>query len=206
MNCYNFVHLALHALGGEVHGKTRLQKSIYFLGLLTGSLSKLGYRPHYYGPYSDSVSAALDSLISVGFVNRNSQHYGLLNNQGFEVVRHDFSLTDEGRTIAEKKKNESQEAWEKISTAVDRFEKARKSVGELDYMRLSIAAKTFYLLTSREDPATPTELSAAARKLGWDPSPETIEASSEFLKLLGLVADAQKAPNQGQRSLAKDAQ
>ena len=59
MNTYNFVHLTLHALGGQVRGKTKLQKMVYFAGILTGAIEELGYRPHYYGPYSSEVTDAM---------------------------------------------------------------------------------------------------------------------------------------------------
>jgi len=56
MNTYDFVHLALYAMGGEIRGKTKLQKTIYFLGRLSNHIDELGYNPHFYGPYSSEVA------------------------------------------------------------------------------------------------------------------------------------------------------
>jgi hypothetical protein len=47
MDARTFVQLGLLALGGNVQGKTKLQKSMYFLGEMTGCLEELGYRAHY---------------------------------------------------------------------------------------------------------------------------------------------------------------
>ena len=45
MTPYDFVQLTLYAAGGKIRGKTRLQKTVYFLGLLTEtrSLSQYSY-------------------------------------------------------------------------------------------------------------------------------------------------------------------
>jgi HD superfamily phosphohydrolase len=69
MSPYDFVHLTCHALGGEIKGRTKLQKTDYFLGVLTDSLPELGYRPHFYGPYSAEVAGAVGKLRARGFVD-----------------------------------------------------------------------------------------------------------------------------------------
>jgi uncharacterized protein len=184
MNAYDFVQLVLLALGGQICGRTKLQKTIYFLGVLTGTLEELGYRPHYYGPYSDAVAAAVNRLKSLGFVRESSLHTGTVDGEGFEVARHDFTLTDEGRAIAQQKAEQNTYIWQKIQKAVNRFQQG----GDLDYMRMSVAAKTFFILSGSKKPATVAELSESAKKLGWNPKPQEISASVGFLEKLGLVS------------------
>ena len=46
---------------GVLHGRTLLQKRIYFASVL--AKEELGFRPHYYGPYSQTVADAVDSLV-----------------------------------------------------------------------------------------------------------------------------------------------
>ena len=60
MDARDFVALTLMASGGHIQGKTKLQKLVYFTGALTGMLDGLGYRAHYYGPFSPTVAAGLD--------------------------------------------------------------------------------------------------------------------------------------------------
>ena len=103
MTPYDFVHLSLLAVGGEIQGRTKLQKTIYFLGILSGTLPKLGYRPHFYGPYSDAIAAAVNRLKSLGFITENTVGIGAMGSSGFEIARHDFRLTEEGKLIAQKK-------------------------------------------------------------------------------------------------------
>ena len=134
MNPYDFVHLALLAVGEEITGRTKLQKTIYFLGILTKTVDELGYRPHYYGPYSATVADAVNRLKAYGFVQQSSLHTGAVDESGFEIMRHDFQLTGEGEKIAERKKTQNPEVWKKIEAAVARF----KQGGEIDYMKMSV--------------------------------------------------------------------
>lgn len=184
MNPYDFVHLALLALGGEICGRTKLQKTIYFLGVLTGKLDDLGYRAHYYGPYSDAVASAVNRLKSLGFVQESSLRTGACDENGFEIARSDFKLTEEGEKIAKKKAAESKEAWQKIKTAVTRFQNA----GDIDYMKMSVAAKTFFMLSKKGKPASSVELAESAKTLGWNPNSKEIDESVGFLEKLILVS------------------
>ena len=183
MNPYDVVHLTLHAFGGRIEGRTKLQKTVYFVGIFTDSLTDLGYRPHFYGPYSDFVTAAVARLKSLGFVTESTLGSGAIGEGGFEIARHDFELTSEGRRIAEEKAARNPEAWSKLTDAVDRV----KNAGSIDYMRMSVAAKTYHMLQAKGKPATPEELSESARALGWEAKPYDIQQSISFLQKLGLV-------------------
>lgn len=182
MNAYDFVHLAFLAVGGEIHGKTLLQKRIYFLGVLTDSLDDLGYRAHYYGPYSDDVANAVGRLTALGFVDRNVVGGGAANEFGGEVARHDYRLNDDGQTIARRKASQHGEFMTKLRAAADKL----KAAGECDYMKLSVAAKTHYMLKSK-DRATMSELVRVAKRFGWVVNEQQIQKAGEYLGQLGLV-------------------
>ena len=183
MTPYDFVHLTLYAVDGEIRGRTKLQKTVYFLGIFTGALNELGYRPHFYGPYSDAVAAGLNRLKSLGFVAESTLGTGTIGASGFEIARHDFKLTEEGERIAKEKVTQNPETWNKIQQATERF----RAGGEIDYMRMSVAAKTYFMLKEREKPATASELSESAKSLGWTAKPEEINLAIEFLEKLKLV-------------------
>jgi len=183
MNAYDFVHLALFALGGEIKGKTKLQKTMYFLGVLTSSQKDLGYRPHFYGPYSAEVAGAIDRLRSLGFVDQSVAGIGAFDQQGFEVARYDFRLNDQGKRIAKMKSERHPDLWKKIQTAVKCMEKAK----DQDYMKLSIAAKTYYMLGEKSGPASVSELTALATKFGWAVTKDQVSEAFQFLKSAGLI-------------------
>jgi uncharacterized protein YwgA len=183
MSPYDFVHLSILAVGDEIKGRTKLQKTVYFLGILSGMLPKLGYRPHFYGPYSDAVAASVNRLKSLGFLTENTVGAGAVGSAGFEIARHDFKLTEEGKRIAEKKADRYPDDWKWLESAASRF----LAAGDIDYMKMSVAAKTFFILSNSGKPATATELRYSASRLGWNPTPQEMEESIEFLKKLGLV-------------------
>jgi len=184
MNAYDFVHLSLLALGGEIKGRTKLQKTIYFLGVLADSLEDLGYRPRFYGPYSAEVGAAVDRLRGLGFLDQNMVGGGAVDPAGFEVVRYDFRLNDQGTRIARAKAKKHPEEWQKVQEAVDVLQKAK----EHDYMKMSIAAKTYFMLGERRGSANIHDLVSLASKFGWSVTAEEVREASRFLERLGLVS------------------
>ena len=182
MNTYDFVHLALLALDGEIRGKTKLQKTVYFLGVLTNSVDELGFHAHYYGPYSEEVADAIGRLTALGFVDQNIAGGGAVNEFGFEVARYDYRLNDDGRAIAQHKAKQHPEEMQSLCDAASKL----KLAGERNYVELSIAAKTYFML-GRKDHATMDELVRQARRFGWTVSEEEVRGAGQYLQRLGLV-------------------
>jgi uncharacterized protein YwgA len=183
VNAYDFVHLSLYAMGDEIKGKTKLQKAIYFLGVLSEMLPDLGYRPHYYGPYSAEVAGAVDRLRALGFLDQRTASAGAVDQSGFEVARYDIALTESGNRMAKAKAARDPQAWNMIQNAVRSFKKAE----DLDYMKLSIAAKTYFMLGEKREQATIDELASLARRFGWTVTPAQITEAARFLERLSLV-------------------
>ena len=50
MDSKDLVYFATIAMGGEIRGKTKFQKTVYFLGLMTGCIDDLDYRARFYSP------------------------------------------------------------------------------------------------------------------------------------------------------------
>lgn len=184
MKTYDFVHLSLLAVEGEVKGKTKLQKTIYFLGLLSDCLDDLGFRAHFYGPYSAEVAEAVSTLESVGFVSVDTAGAGSLDRQGFEMRRTDFRLTEEGRQIAEVKAARNQALFGKLTAAA----KAMHLAGDLDYIKLSIAAKTDYMLREAKRSPNDTDFVQLAKQFGWKVSSEQIRDAANYLQQLQSTA------------------
>jgi uncharacterized protein YwgA len=182
MEVKDFVTLTFLASGGEIRGKTKLQKTVYFLGLMTGHLDDLGYRAHFYGPYCDEVSDAITTLKTIGAIDQNVTSWGP-DRSGFEVCRYDFRLNETGRRFAEAKAKQHPELAAKLRTAA----KALKEAGDIDYMEMSIAAKTYFILGERKKPASKSELAQLASRFGWKVSPDQVQRAAEYLGRLGLV-------------------
>jgi len=183
VNTYDFVHLALHAMGGEIAGKTKLQKTVYFLGVMTDCLEELGYGAHYYGPYSAEVAEGADRLVSLGFVDVSVSGDWGIDSRGFEVARYDYKLNDEGKRVAEQKKSR----FPDVPSSIERAAEKLRTRGDQHYMNLSIAAKIHFMLGKKEGEATLDELCELAADFGWSVSPDQARDAATFLHSLGLV-------------------
>ncbi len=183
METYDFVQLAFLAVGGTIRGKTKLQKTVYFLGIMTGEVENLGYRPHFYGPYSSEVADATGQLHTLGFLDRNTVQAGLKGTSGFEATRYDFTLTEAGKKIATAKSEAHSDIWGKIEKAA----MALKQVGDIDYMAMSIAAKTYFMLSDKKGAVSPDELAKLALGFGWKVEKDQINEAVNYLQKLGLV-------------------
>lgn len=183
MDTYDFVQLSFLAVGGTIRGKTKLQKTIYFLGIMTGELENLGYGPHFYGPYSPEVADAIGQLHTLGFLDRNTVQTGLKGAFGFEAARYDFTLTEAGKKIATAKSGAHSDHWGKIKKAAEDL----KEAGDIDYMEMSIAAKTYFMLGGKKGAVSPDELAELAPRFGWTVRKDQISEAVNYLQKLGLV-------------------
>lgn len=186
MNAYDFVHLTFLAMKNhEIKGNTKLQKTVYFLGLRTGLEEDLGYRPHFYGPYSDEVADAVGRLKALGFLDCTRSGVGSVDSRGFEVVRSDYRLNAEGRMVAEIKKKQFKGEWGYIQKGAEELE----TLLTKDYMQLSIAAKIKFMLGKRQaqSPVKPEELASLASRFGWSVTPDQVRAAARSLAEAGLV-------------------
>jgi len=183
MNLRQFVLLVIDAAGGAVSGKTYLQKLCFFVGVKSRNTS-LGFRPHYYGPYSDQVSGELSYLKGAGYISEQRRGSGFADSSGWEVTRYDYSVTAEGRAAA----NGLRELFPAESKSVDSAVKAIVDSGPLDYMALSVAAKTYWILSeSGAKPISLDKISDQAASLRWKITKDQVEAATTFLEKLDLV-------------------
>ena len=131
-------HLVLYVVeqvGERPNGKTYIQKMCFFVEKLIGQ--PLGFRAHYYGPYSDRVSAELAFLTASGFLYENRRGSGVAGSLGWEIARFDYRLTDRGKEAVEKLKTKRPDEAELVTRAVEKVLQA----GQLDYVDLSFAGK-----------------------------------------------------------------
>lgn len=184
MNTYDFVHLVLLASGGTLQGRTKLQKSVYFAGALSGLLPELGYRPYYYGPYSGTVAASVNDLQGLGFLRQTSASVGAVDPNGFEVARYDYTLTSDGKQIALEKTEQYPNEWHQILSAIELLKSMPNTSG--DYVKLSIAAKMLYLRSEKGE-AKISELLEMMPKFGWSVSRDQLVEARNFLQSLNLI-------------------
>ena len=177
MNLTEAILLLLHCEPDRViRGRTLLQKRMYFYGVL--SKQGFGFRPHYYGPYSSTVSAELDALVSAGLIEDKTLQTGGVGPFG-EVVRHDYTLES----------LEVLKDWSSggdAQTAADHFRRIADHPVAKKLASLSAAAKVHFVLSSA-GPLTVTGIADKASQLGWSLDPSQIDEVTEYLETLDLV-------------------
>ncbi len=73
---------------------------------------------------------------SLGYLAESVAGWGV-DQRGFEISRYDYTLTETGTRIADRKAALNPDLWKRIETCA----KVVTAPGNLDYMELSIAAK-----------------------------------------------------------------
>lgn len=173
--------LMLKATEGTIHGKTLAHKRGYFLDKILEV--GLNYKPHYYGPYSPKLEEAIGQCRALGFVEQRTVNYGYDTEKGFEFKRYDYSLTEDGEIIV---KNLMQKEPEMSAKIIELFKKIAE-LDEEDYVKLSLAAKTMFVLEKQRSGTSYEEIVDEAKKYDWDISDKAVEKAADFLKAMNLV-------------------
>jgi hypothetical protein len=179
----DFLLCLIDASGGTIEGRTLLQKRAFFVTQLIGEDFGLKFDAHYYGPFSSTVEGTAAQLNNLGFLQESSTGFGILSD-GFEVKRYDYSLTDDGRFLAERLRKTPE--YKSINDATRRI----LAAGATNYMELSIAAKAYFLLKKKEGTGmSVAELIQQAEKYNWNISSESVKRAIGFLKATGLASE-----------------
>jgi uncharacterized protein len=187
MDTRTLIVLTYKAFDGRIQGKTKLQKLIYFIAVRQDKVEECGYLPHYYGPYSPQVARENSLLNSLGFLTETVSHSQYVNDQGFEISRHDFNLTDEGGRLASKLIKEFPTEWEIIKAIAEKI----KNIGDVNYQELSIAAKAYYIV-AKQGKANLESIKNIALKFGWTVEKGDLEKAVKFLSEMGLITVTKK--------------
>ena len=167
---------------GGLIGRTLLQKKLYFASLLVDE--DLGFRPYYYGPYSQEIANATDSLVSNRFLKERVDIFPDSNIFG-ERRRYSYQLTPDGSQILGRlKKEPGVAAW------CDALKKINEHSLSHDFDLLSIAAKVKTILREAGE-ATIGDIEQKAREYGWTLTRDEIDRVAGFLESLKLVSRTQ---------------
>jgi uncharacterized protein YwgA len=159
-------------------GRTLLQKKIYFASFLVKD--DLSFKPHYYGPFSQEVADATDSLVSNRFIEEQVEVFPDRNMFG-ERRRHSYKITDDGSELL--RSISGQPDVRRWREALNRINSQPVAT---DFNLLSTAAKVVTILTDIREGKT-SEIREKAQQYGWNLTNEQINSVAEFLESLGLT-------------------
>jgi uncharacterized protein YwgA len=170
--------LASQCPQGQLAGRTRTQKLLYFLRERLPIAAS--YTPYYYGPYSEEVTASLDSLVARGLLQEQVEP---VDTEGpFEGRLHRYMLTRDGREVLDSLRLEHRDEVVRIEEAAGEVLGRNASTATL-----AVASKLHYIVKSAAKPVPQKELSAKARGFGWHVDPSEIANGVKFLLGMGLV-------------------
>lgn len=179
MDVYDTIESILDANGGEIRGRTAIQKLVFLAQNAIPGLEIPPYKPHYYGPFSSELGLALEKLVSYSFVSE-------VKIPGTMYEGYNYKLTSDGEQAVQGIKQENKEEYDKIQELV----KTCKEFCELKIAPLSYASKIYYMLGARpkEEPTLSVEDAIEdAKKLGWNVSSDNVEQGAQLLEKLKLV-------------------
>ncbi len=175
MQATEFLLSVLGSSSAPVDGRTAIQKIAYFSSIKTGV--DLGYKPHFYGPYSPVVSGMLENLVAMGFIEERARL------TSHDRTMYSYSLTDDGVKLLDDIRGREISNFSAIHRVVDRCER----IAGNNINVLSWAAKVYFLLSQKGRVISFREAEEAGRRFGWVLSRREIGSGGRLLVGLGLV-------------------
>lgn len=169
--------LLLAANGGELDGRTTVQKLIYFSALKVLIEDANDFRPRYYGPFSRNTALSLERLVGLNFLKEQPR----LTQSGY--VSYLYKLNSDGRKVAEKLKEIYSNEYSKIRSII----KKGKTNRWLNPYVLSYAAKVYYILQQSKQPISESEAVEEGKNLRWEITKQQAKKGINLLLALGLV-------------------
>lgn len=182
MTLGEFILSVLEVFGSTIRGRTLLQKRCFFVGVFSDMEEEIGFQPHYYGPYSPAIDSALMELVALEFVDQRKVGFGGANRKGFEIKRFDYQITGDGMEALELFKKREPQTYNILSINAEKLREA----GNLDYLELSVAAKTYFLLRDQGE-VSRQQIIQEAQNLGWDLDNDGVSNAVEFLERLEII-------------------
>lgn len=180
MEARHLILMILGSCGKEIESKTKLHKITYFISIL---LKKdYAFNAHYYGPYSRPIEEGLGELTGAGFLNEIICSYGQDSPNGFEKKKYTYNITEAGNGLLKHLKTKYVNEYSDI-------EKYTHRLKEENYLNLSIAAKSYFILSREKQLLTCEQIREKAREFKWNISEKEIDSASQILKYLNLLDD-----------------
>lgn len=180
MDEFDGVLILLDAAGGQIAGRTTIQKLGYF-STVRGAI-RARYRPHYYGPYSADIAGAIQTLVSYGFIEERVETPGGTGTTP-DWKRYTYTITEDGRRLVPELKQEDTGGAEEVEEIVG----ICKDTANLDSKTLSWAAKIHYIQTREMRDMSSDEIREVARTLNWDLSEDQIQKGIDLLTNLHFM-------------------
>lgn len=180
MEARHLLLMILDACGKKIESKTKLHKIAYFISIILNK--DFQFNAYYYGPYSRPMEEGLGELTGAGFLDVTIRSYGIDWMHGFEKKRYAYNITESGIELLNHLKSRHGDDYEKIV-------KYTALLKEENYINLSIAAKSYFILHKENQPLTREQIRLKAREFKWKISDVEIESAITILRRLKFVKE-----------------
>lgn len=172
------VVLAIVQTLGTVPGRTVLQKISFFLNNSLGL--GIEFKPYFYGPYSEEIAVATDSLVGYGFLEEESIRLSssTTDNPMSESKQYKYSLTPRGKKLVEARSANLPE-YRLVEEKIQDFE--RNGLNLQSATLLAAIAKIAFIMIHEERRLGRDEIAAIARDLGWKLSPDEVAQLLDYM-------------------------
>jgi uncharacterized protein YwgA len=109
--------MALGEARGPINGRKRLQKTVCLLKYHDKIPFSFGFKPYFYGPFSEQLAEAIEVLESSNIVNEEPT---LLSN---EIVQYNYELTKSGKKLHKKLARQNEELTSDLAKALETITK-----------------------------------------------------------------------------------
>ena len=167
--------LILGTSNGPLGGRTVIQKIAYFVSVKAHL--NLGYKPHYYGPYSPILADVIEHLATAGYLTERPSITA--NNR----VMYTYSLTEDGNELTNEIQNRDKKTHAKVRYVVDRCHRIANNNANI----LSWAAKVHFLLSRQGNAIGYEDAIKTGKEFGWDLSRKEIDSGGKLLIGMGLA-------------------
>ena len=176
--------LITHAAGDQVGGRTIMQKLAYFTSL--GLNTRMGHRPHFFGPYSSRVEDAIANAVIAGELHETVERLPDWRG-GPDVMKYTYDLTPSGKARVDSLIEHNSAEWDQVRDAVQAI---RAVLPELDQKTLSAAAKTYLIISESDEGVDEADIPELARRLGWDLDAKQVRDTVALLERVDLLEDS----------------
>ncbi|WP_424358369.1 hypothetical protein [Methanocella sp. MCL-LM] len=172
--------MTIDSTGGEISGRTAIQKLIYFESLVLDI--NACYQPYYYGPYSGEVAGGTQSLVSLNFVKEEIDYKESRKfNSSEDWKKYSYKLSDDGKTVLQSIKEKNESNYDLIKKVVEICKRETR----MDIHKLSCAAKVHYLTNNcTPAPGSLEKIQQYAECHGWQLSDDDIIEASDLIAAL----------------------
>lgn len=177
--------LITHAAGDQVGGRTVMQKLAYFTSL--GLNTRMGHRPHFFGPYSSRVEDAVANAVIAGELHETVERLPDWRG-GPDVLKYTYDLAPDGKARVDNLIEHNSAEWDQVRDAV---QAVRAVLPEMDQKTLSAAAKTYLIISESDEGVDESEIPNLAKRLGWDLDVDQVRNTVTLLERLELLEDGE---------------